>query len=182
LTKRWRLAFPRPSVRFGGLVFLALLAQILVIYVDLGDAGIVRRITLPLSYVLLLTFVALNWRRLGILVLGLGALLNFLAVVSNGGLMPVSPENLREAGLEGKLMEREPGDAVPNSKDVLLEEDDTHLRFLSDRLSLGPDSGPIPPLFSIGDVIIVAGAAIALVELLLPSAQRVRPDDEPSLT
>jgi hypothetical protein len=169
-------------VRFGGLVFLALLAQILILYVDLADLGIVRRITLPLSYVLLLAFVALNWRRVGILVLGLGALLNFLAVISNGGLMPVSPENLREAGLEEDLVGREPGDAVPGTKDVLLEEDATHLRFLSDRLSLGADSGPIPPLFSIGDVIIVAGAAIALVELLMPSVQRVRTDDEPSLT
>jgi hypothetical protein len=182
LTKRWRIAFPKLSIRFGWLVFLALAAQAFVVYVDLQDGGTVRRIVLPSSYVLLLSFVAFNWRRVGFLVLGLGALLNFLAVTSNGGLMPASPENLTEAGLEEELAGREPGDAVLGTKDVILEEDDTHLRFLSDRLTLGPDSGPIPPLFSVGDAIIVAGALIAVVELMLPSVQRVRPDDEPSLT
>lgn len=163
-------------------MFLALLTQIFVMYVDLGDAGIARRITLPVSYVLVIAFVALNWRRVGIAVLGLGAFLNFLAVISNGGLMPVSPENLREAGLEEKLAGREPGDAIPGTKDVLLEEEDTHLLFLSDRLTLWGGRGPIPAAFSVGDVIIVVGAAIALLELLLPSAQRPRPKDEPSLT
>lgn len=182
MTKRWRIAFPKLNVRFGWLVFLVLAAQAVVVYVDLEDGGILRRIVLPASYVLLLAFVALNWRRLGILVLGLGALLNFLAVTSNGGLMPASPENLREAGLEEELVGREPGDAVLGTKDVILEEDDTHLRFLSDRLTLGPDSGPVPPLFSVGDVIVVAGALLAVVGLMLPSVQRVRPDDEPSLT
>jgi hypothetical protein len=182
LTKRWRIASRKLSIRFGWLVFLALAAQVFVLLVDLQDGGIARRVVLPASYVLLLGFVALNWRRIGFLVLGLGALLNFLAVTANGGLMPVSPENLKEAGLEEELTGREPGDAVPGTKDVILEEDETHLKFLSDRLTLGPDSGPIPPLFSVGDVIIAAGAIIALLEIALPSVQRVRADDEPSLT
>jgi hypothetical protein len=181
LTKRWRIAVPKVNIRFGWLVFLALIAQGFVIYVDLADVGVLRRIILPISYVLLLAFVALNWRRVGILVLGAGALLNFLAVMSNGGLMPVSPGNLREAGLEEELMGRELGDAVPGTKDVLLAEDDTHLRFLSDQITLGPDSGPIPPLFSAGDVVIAAGALILLVELLLPAVRRVKPD-EPTVT
>jgi hypothetical protein len=182
LTKQWRIGLPKLSIRFGWLVLLALAAQAFVVYVDLQDGGVVRRIVLPASYVLLLAFVALNWRRVGFLVLGLGALLNFLAVTSNGGLMPASPDNLVDAGLEEELAGREPGDAVLGTKDVILEEDETHLRFLSDRLSLGSNSGPIPPLFSVGDVIIAAGALIAVAELVLPSVQRVRPDDEPSLT
>lgn len=161
------------------MVFLALLAQLIVIYVDFGDAGVIRRVIFPASYVFLLAFVILNRRRIGLLVIGVGALLNFLAIVTNGGLMPISPDSLEAAGLGNELAELELGDSVPDTKDVLLAEDDIHLEFLSDRITWG-SPGPLP-VFSIGDVVIGAGLLATLGEFLFPLVQRSS-RGRPSLT
>lgn len=171
MTKRWRLASPKLDLRLGWLVFLALIAQAVVIYVGLGDAGLLRRLVFPASYVLLLAFVVLNWRRVGFLVIGAGLLLNFLAIVTNGGLMPISPANLERAGLGDELVELELGDSVSRTKNVLLAESETHLQFLSDRFGWG-SPGPLP-VFSIGDAVVGAGLGVLLIELLLPVVLRV---------
>ena len=99
------MPYPKFEIRFGWVVLLALLLQIIVIYVGFGEAGVIRRFIFPSSYLLLLAFVVLNRRRIGFLVIGAGMLLNFLAIVSNGGLMPVTPEHLQES----ELAELEPG-------------------------------------------------------------------------
>ena len=161
---------PRVSIRSGWLAVVALIAQLIVIYVGFGDLSVIRRFIFPSTYVLLLAFVVLNRRYVGFLVIGAGMLLNFLAIVSNGGLMPVAPEHLSQS----QLAEVEPGDAVPNSKDVLLEKDDTHLRWLSDRLEW--DSGTKLQVFSVGDAIIGAGLVVLLLEFLAPRVRRVSPD------
>jgi hypothetical protein len=161
---------PRVEIRSGWLAVIALLAQLVVIYVGFGDATVLRRFIFPSTYVLLLAFVILNRRRIGFLIIGAGMLLNFLAIVTNGGLMPISPEHLQES----ELAELEPGDSVPNSKNVMLEEEDTQLRWLSDRLDW--DTGTDLQVFSVGDFIIGAGLAVVLLELLLPRVQRVSPD------
>ncbi len=101
-------------------------------------------------------------------------LLNFAVIVSNGGLMPVSPSNMEKTGRGYTLEELELGDAVPRSKNVLLEESDTNLRWLSDRFTWLSDS-PFA-VFSVGDAIIGAGLAVVLLELLLPKVLRVSPD------
>ena len=161
---------PRVEIRSGWLAVIALLAQLVVVYVGFGDAAVLRRFIFPSTYVLLLAFVILNRRRIGFLIIGAGMLLNFLAIVTNGGLMPISPEHLQES----ELAELEPGDSVPNSKNVMLEEEDTQLRWLSDRLYW--DTGTDLQVFSVGDTIIGAGLAVVLLELLLPRVQRVSPD------
>lgn len=174
MTNRLRFPYPRFEIRFGWVVLLVLLLQIIVIYVGFGEAAVIRRFIFPSTYVLLLAFVALNRRRIGFLVIGVGMLLNFLAIVTNGGLMPISPASMEKGGLGEELAELGPGDAVPDSKNVLLEESDTNLQWLSDRFTWG-SPGPFS-IFSIGDVIIGAGLIVVLVELLLPALQRSPPD------
>ena len=170
LTKQWRLAMPRVEIRSGWLAVVALLTQIAVVYVDFGDAAVLRRFIFPSTYVLLLAFVVLNRRRIGFLVIGAGMLLNFLVIVSNGGLMPIAPQHLEPS----ELAELQPGDPVPGSKNVMLEEDEIHLRWLSDRLHW--DNGTDLKVFSVGDIVIGAGLAVVLLELLMPRVQRVSPD------
>ena len=162
------------EIRFGWLVLIALAAQLVVIYLDFDGAAALRRLIFPSSYVLLLAFVALNRRRIGFLVIGAGMLLNFLAIVSNGGLMPVTPANAESAGMGYKTEGVELGEAIPRSKNVLLEESDIHLRWLSDRFTWISDS-PFA-VFSIGDIVIAAGLIVVLLELLLPALQRSPPD------
>ena len=153
---------------------MALAAQLVVMYAGFGDAAVLRRFIFPSTYVLLLAFVILNRRRIGFLVIGVGMLLNFLAIVSNGGLMPVTPANVEKAGMGSKIEGVELGEAIPRSMNVLLEESDTNLQWLSDRFTWG-SPGPFS-VFSIGDVIIAAGLIVVLVELLLPALQRSPPD------
>ena len=153
---------------------MALAAQLVVIYLDFDGAAALRRLIFPSSYVLLLAFVALNRRRIGFLVIGAGMLLNFLAIVSNGGLMPVTPANAEKAGMGYKIAGVELGEAIPRSKNVLLEESDIHLRWLSDRFTWISDS-PLA-VFSVGDIVIAAGLIVVLLELLLPALQRSPPD------
>ncbi len=173
--KQCRLAVPSVDIRWGWLAVIALLAQVVVIYVGFGEAGVLRRFIFPSTYVLLLAFIVLNRRRVGFLVIGVGTLLNFLVIVTNGGLMPISPEHMQES----ELVALEPGDSVPNSKNVLLEEEDIQLRWLSDRLDW--DTGTDFQVFSVGDTIIGAGLIVILIELLSSVIARASPN-RPSVT
>lgn len=159
---------------------VAVAAQLIVIYVGFGEAEALRRFVFPVCYVLVLAFIVLNRRRVGFLVIGAGALLNFLAIVTNGGLMPISPASMEKAGLGDELAELELGDAVPQAKNVLLEEGDIKLEWLTDRFTWD-SPGPFS-VFSVGDVIIGAGLVIVFVELLLPLIVGRASRDRPSLT
>ncbi len=176
---RWRVHFPKVVIRLGAVAIFALALQIAAIYAPLGPGDIQRRIMFVVSYLLLVAFVLANLRRPGLLIIGVGLLLNFLAIVTNGGLMPISPANLEKAGLGDQLAELSSGDRVPQSKNVLLAREDTRLWFLTDVLVWkNPTS---LSAFSVGDVIIGAGLVITLGELFLPRLQRVS-RDRPSLT
>ena len=165
---------PKFEIHFGWLVLVALAAQLVVIYAGFGEAGVIRRFIFPSSYVLLLAFVVLNRRRIGFLVIGAGMMLNFLAIVSNGGLMPVTPANAEEAGVGHRIEGVELGQAIPRSKNVLLEDGDTHLNWLSDRFTWASDT-PFA-VFSAGDIIIAAGLVIVLLEFVLAALPLSPPD------
>jgi hypothetical protein len=144
---------------------LALLLQVIAIKAPLGDSDDLRRALFVYSYLLLLVFVAANFARPGIAIIGFGLLLNFIAIVANQGWMAITPETLLQSGPM-------PGDAVlgewvPGTKDILLHRSDVHLWALTDRLVWDPISSVIRA-FSIGDVVIVGGVLITLVELFLP--------------
>ena len=150
--------------------------QIIVIYTAVGQADPAPRLLILLSYVALLLFVLANRRHLGISIIGIGLLLNFLAIAANGGLMPVSPETLERAGLAHRLPELETGEPVPKTKDILLEKGDTRLWFLSDILALDNPLGV--RAFSVGDTVIGAGLAVTLAQLVLPRPKGLPAGDE----
>jgi len=158
------------QLHLGVAALLAVCLQLLAIFGPLGSDDLPRRILFLLSYVILFAFVAANIRRPGIAVIGVGTALNFIVIAANGGLMPITPETLLRTGSipEGA----ETGEWVEHSKDVLKERDDVHLYFLSDRL-VWDGVAPIRA-FSIGDVVLVAGLGITLVDLFLPRLDRRR--------
>ena len=104
------------------------------------------------SYVFAGWFVWANRRLPGMIVIGVGAACNAIAIVANGGVMPASPTAMRAAGLpieEG---------GFANSAAV----EDPNLLFLGDIFSI-PDSWPIiDNVFSVGDVLIAIGIVILL--------------------
>lgn len=168
MSARWHFSLPRIELRLAPLLLVALVLQLLAIYGPLGSDDLPRRILMIASYATLLVFVALNLRRPGLVILGIGALLNFLPIIANGGLMPITPETLQKTGDVPE--DARVGEWVDGTKDILKERDDVHLYFLSDRLT--SDLSPFRA-FSIGDVIILAGAVFLAGELLLPRIRRV---------
>jgi len=112
-----------------------------------------------LSYLPLVAFVAANRRVPGLTLAGLGLIMNLLVMLGNGGLMPVSPESLRAAGLaEGRDLVV--GNRTWGGKGVILPVEATRLAFLSDIIIV-----PLPPrqrIISAGDVLTFLGLAFGV--------------------
>ncbi|MDR3539666.1 MAG: DUF5317 domain-containing protein [Desulfosporosinus sp.] len=99
------------------------------------------------SYFLLLIFILRNNSLPGIRWLTLGVLLNALVIALNGGVMPVDPSFLPEAGRKALLAGQGTHGLMTST---------THLRFLVDRFYmdiLGRDK----QVFSVGDSLIDIG-------------------------
>lgn len=150
-------------VRGGGLIAAAMLLQVAAINVFPH--------TLPhalLTGVHLFTYglaaLAVVWnlravRRLWVVALGGG--MNAAAIVLNGGVMPARPEALEAAGLTEKA-----ASGFVNSGAVA----DARLWMLGDVFAW-PAPLPLANVFSVGDLVLVAGFALVLVA----HARRVQP-------
>ena len=141
----------RLEFRCVPLLLLALAVQIVIIsVVPQGNEGIKEAVHIG-SYLMVFVFLALNIRVPGMWLVSLGAFLNFLAIAANGGVMPADADAERRAGIS-----RDEG-AFENSQ--VLE--NPRLLFLGDRFAL-PESWPVSNVFSVGDVLIVLGAALGM--------------------
>jgi hypothetical protein len=110
-----------------------------------GDTA--ARILWLASYALLIVATILNRHVAGVAVVGAGMVLNVLAVVANGGHMPVSQAAMRAAGESYAVKQ--------NSAAI----DDPSLPWLIDRFA-APDWLPLGNVFSLGDVVIAVGAVV----------------------
>lgn len=113
------------------------------------------------STVAVLLAVLANLRLPGLPLVALGAASNLAAILANGGSMPADPGAYALAGLER-------GGGFSNS--VVTET--PALRPLTDIYAL-PDAFPFANVFSIGDVLIAVGIAVAIAA----GMRRARPDD-----
>lgn len=112
------------------------------------------RLALVASYLLLGWALWVNRHWPGIPWLGAGVLLNGLAIVANGGWMPIAPEAVAALG-DGTWAV---GTHHGAFKDVVLPFSATRLWFLSDIFVI-PRPFPWPTAFSMGDFLIVIGVA-----------------------
>ncbi|MCS7239866.1 MAG: DUF5317 domain-containing protein [Candidatus Bipolaricaulota bacterium] len=115
------------------------------------------------SYLFLVGFTLWNWRYAEIVVMGLGLLLNFLAIVANGGYMPASAEALRRAGLASLAQALQ---TSTYSGNTVLMSHNTHLNPLGDWLYL-PAWIPLSSAFSPGDLVLGLGAAFLLARRMV---------------
>ena len=114
------------------------------------------------SYLLLLWFIWINRRTIGVLVMGVGLLMNLTVMLANGGYMPITPEAVRSVGHEYELSSWEAGSRLRNTKDVLLPREQSSLWFLSD-LFVVRRPFPIPSVFSPGDAVLTLGASLLIL-------------------
>jgi len=87
----------------------------------------------------------------------LGVLLNFAAIITNGGLMPVSPE-ARQLAQMIPLDPSQFGMVLPEGSGVLLPLNQTNLWFLTDIIP----SSHLGGVYSAGDILITIGFFIFL--------------------
>ncbi len=148
------------DLRFPGLVLIAFIPQWFAFYQSRMGAGFPSEwspVLLVATQILLLLFAWFNRKQPGFWMLGAGLLLNFLVIIANGGLMPISPETVRQIYPDAPESSWEIGKQLGNGKDIVLPVSATNLWFLSDRF-LFPDWLGYSIAFSLGDVLIAFGA------------------------
>ncbi len=140
------------TMRWGWTIAVAIGLQILIISI-IPDRFTSLHVPIHLlSYGFAGVFIAANIREPGIAIIGAGTLLNVIAIVANGGVMPADPAAMRAAGIVQK------SGHFANSTDVA----DPNLLFLGDIFVI-PKSVPyLDTVFSIGDVLIAIGAFVLI--------------------
>lgn len=121
----------------------------------------VKRICMITSYVLLLWVLSRNFNFRSVRIMTLGSLLNFIAIIVNGGLMPVSPE-ARQLAQMMPLDQSQFGMVLPEGSGVLLPIDQTNLWFFTDIIPASHFAG----VYSIGDILLIIGFLIFLMEII----------------
>lgn len=139
-------------LRGVAVALVAFVGQFLVVSVLDGPVVVLESVHV-LSYVLVAYAVWANRRLPGLPALALGALSNGLTIALNGGTLPARPGALRAAGLAG--------DGGFSNSGVL---DHPRLAFLGDVFAI-PADWPLSNVFSVGDVLIVAGATWASLRI-----------------
>ncbi len=138
----------RLQIKASWLVVGALLLQIMTFSLLIRPPHWIAASLHLLSYALAGAFLWLNRRLAGLSVAALGGGLNLLVIAVNGGTMPASPDALRSAGI------RTADEHFANSAAL----SEPRLSFLGDVFAVPQSVGLFANVFSIGDIILAAGA------------------------
>ena len=141
------------EIRGTGFAFVAIALQVAAFpsgVLPWNTPGSVARGLWLVSYALLIAMLIRNIRLRGTPIIAAGLLSNLAAILANGGLMPVRPSALEAAGRTYS--------AHNNSVQVVRP----HLAPLVDRWAV-PHWIPLGNVYSVGDVLIAIGIAVAVV-------------------
>ncbi|HET7031025.1 MAG TPA: DUF5317 family protein [Candidatus Limnocylindrales bacterium] len=150
----------RVAIRWGPLALAALVVQILLFSpLAAGVPDVAARAIYVASTAAVLVAVAANLRLAGVPLVAAGAAANLAAIVANGGAMPADPGALATAGI-----------ALGGPSNSIVSADPL-LRPLTDIFAL-PAVVPLANVFSVGDVLIGFGIAIAIAAAMRRGAER----------
>ena len=138
------------------LFFVAIALQVVAFPVGVLPWSTDERVATTLwlaSYALLIVAAVLNARIKGVPIVALGMCMNLVAIVANGGTMPVRPEAVLAAG----------DDYGTEANSTVMA--DAHLSWLVDRWA-APDWIPLANVFSIGDMVIAVGAVVIVLSAM----------------
>jgi hypothetical protein len=163
--KRSQTAWQLPELQQVWIVAVCFVPQLVAFYLPITRTILTTPLAaacLIISQAGLLLFCLINWRQPGVLILATGLLLNLLAILANGGLMPLSTQTAARLVPPQVLASMKVGSRVSaSSKDILLKPEDIVFPWLSDRFVL-PDWFQSHFAFSLGDVLIGLGAFLLL--------------------
>jgi hypothetical protein len=138
-------------VKWPWLAIVALAVQVVLFLPGVGDAlGPAAPAVYVASNLAIVAVIVANIRIPGVALLAAGAVCNLAAILANGGSMPASPEALASLGWS---------EAPGYSNSVVRS--DVVLAPLTDVFAL-PAWIPFANVFSVGDVLIAVGLAIAI--------------------
>lgn len=148
------------QLRHAWCVPAALAIQLVLVWFSLGKSvpAVVETTIHISSYGFLIFFAMANAKTKVLLPLFAGMAANAVAIVANGGKMPVSPDAARAAGID-----------VGEHSNVQLGGD--RLTFLGDVFAL-PHQMPFANVFSVGDLLIGAGMMVLIVVISLGAGER----------
>lgn len=161
---RWPARLLLTRWRWPLLVWATLALQVVVVEVALPDA--LAPVLHVGTYVAALGFLVANRGVPGIVAVGAGAASNGVTIALNGGVLPASPAAVAAAGLDGR-------EGFANSAVV----SDPVLPWLGDVFAW-PAPLPLANTFSVGDLLIVVGVAIAAWTGTRRIGAAVRPTNE----
>lgn len=141
------------QIRSTWLVFAAVALQLVAFPSDAlpwSTPTTVAKALWLLSYALLIAMIVRNRALPGALIVGAGLACNLIAILANGGLMPVRRAALAASG----------GNYHVHNNSIELSR--PHLAFLVDRWAV-PSWVPLANVFSVGDVVIGLGLLVGLV-------------------
>jgi hypothetical protein len=162
-------------LRWVPLVVAALALQLL-IFTPFLKVPIIPVLTAPLyvvSMILLIGWVAANWRIPGMAIMAVGLLLNVVAIVANGGHMPVAIGQATYAGMIDRYTSGEL--AVHNNS--IATAGPVRLWLLTDILAL-PAGVPLANVYSIGDVLLAIGASVLCWRTIRPGRRAAAAEDK----
>lgn len=155
-----RLAFV--PIRGAWLLGLALALQIVVTSIIPHAEGPLEAVHVG-TYVLAGIFFVLNRRIPGLWILALGGAMNGITIALNGGTLPADPDAVRRAGI------RHQDGEFANSAPL----ENPRLAMFGDNYAI-PEGWPFSNVFSIGDVLILLGMAVAVHRICTPPDGRRR--------
>ena len=158
--------FARIELHYPFLILAGLALKVLIFSAPwkaaVGSEDAISRILYILSMALVLGGVYFNRQIPGLKLMGLGVLLNFLAIAANGGYMPVSAvgvEKLQVSPLPGTMVLNEP------QTQAIVVTESTRLWFLGDIIPL-PDFLPAR-IISAGDIVLCFGVFYGTQRIML---------------
>ena len=158
--------FLKQRFRSVWLIWVALGVQ-LILFTPLGNgipAGSLR-LAHSLTYLPIIAFLVLN-RAAGLALIAVGVATNFVAIVANGGLMPVDPQ--AQQAVFGAGFDY----GHPVNTDATAD----HLLLLGDVMAL-PSWFPFANAFSIGDLLLAVGLVWAVARLSVGSSHSMLPPE-----
>ena len=153
-----------PQLKHEWILVLSFIPQLALFFVPNVAARISEEIIpflLIFSLLGMLVFTGFNLSVPGFIFLALGLISNFLAISTNRGWMPISPQTLKQLHPELPITHWSIGARLSYSKDMILQPENTNLHFLSDII-------PVPAwinykfAFSIGDIFIGLGVIVLI--------------------